>query len=287
MRATDQVTGTRSSPVGPAPSTGPDRRNVLGVLVDVVSYRQVIDRVLAAAAQSRPLTVTALAVHGVMTAVHDPAYAARLNALDIVAPDGQPVRWALNLLYRVRLRRWVSGPELVGRLLAEAAERDVPVFLYGSTPDTLEQLTNRLHAWLPELRIVGSLPSEFRSASEQDQRRLAARISASGARLVLVGLGCPRQEIFIHAMAPRLSVPLLAVGAAFDYHAGRLCPAPRWMQGSGLAWMSRLRQEPRRLWRRYLLLGPEYLVRLAAQKARMRRPVPVAPAREAPGPIAI
>jgi N-acetylglucosaminyldiphosphoundecaprenol N-acetyl-beta-D-mannosaminyltransferase len=103
---------------------------------------------------------------------------------------------------------------------------------------------------------------------------IAARIRESGARLVLVGLGCPRQEMFVYAMRNLIGVPLLAVGAAFDYHAGRLRPAPRWMQRSGLAWLWRLGIEPRRLWRRYLIPNTEYLVRLLAQKAGVWRPEP-------------
>ncbi|GAA4213970.1 WecB/TagA/CpsF family glycosyltransferase [Actinocatenispora rupis] len=260
---------------------------MLGVLVSVVDYRQVIDRLVDAAVRRRPLTVTALAVHGVMTAVHDRAYAGRLNGLDIVAPDGQPVRWALNLLHRAGVRDWVSGPDLVGRLLARAAADDLPVYLYGSTPDTVSALATRLRRRYAGLRVAGAEPSAFRTGGGVEVARLAGRIAGSGARIVLLGTGCPRQEVLASALAPRVALPVLAVGAAFDYHAGRLRPAPRWMQRYGLAWVARLWQEPRRLWRRYLLLGPGYLARLLAQRARVYRPAPVPAARAAPSSVPI
>src|SRR6266542_196034 len=198
------------------------KRNVLGVLVDAVDYEAATGKVLAAAREHRPLALTALAVHGVMTGVQDKAHGARLNAFDVVTPDGQPVRWALNL--------------------------------------------------------AGAEPSKFRSALPGEPAEIAARIKESGARLVLVGLGCPRQEVFAYAMRPLVDAPLLAVGAAFDYHTGQLRRPPAWMQRRGLEWLWRLGLEPGRLWKRYLLLNPAYLAGLAAQKTRLWRATPPPPA---------
>ncbi|MDI1460666.1 WecB/TagA/CpsF family glycosyltransferase [Catellatospora sp. KI3] len=261
-------------PAHPSTPAGTDggKHNVLGVLVDRIDYDGAVDRVLAAARQRRPLSLTALAVHGVMTGVRDPQHRARLNAFDIVAPDGQPVRWALNLLHSAELSEWVSGPELTGRVLRRMAEEDLPVYLYGSTPQVVAELGTALARAYPALRLAGAEPSGFRETSPDELAAIAARINASGARLLLVGLGCPRQEIFVHAMRPLLDLPAMAVGAAFDYHAGRLAPAPRWMQRNGLAWLWRLASEPRRLWRRYLVFNTEYLGRLGAQKLRCWRP---------------
>jgi N-acetylglucosaminyldiphosphoundecaprenol N-acetyl-beta-D-mannosaminyltransferase len=258
------------------------KRNVLGVLVDALDYDAAIAKILAAARERHPLSLTALAVHGVLTGVHDPRYNARLSAFDVVAPDGQPVRWALNILHGTRLPDWVSGPELVLRVLRRMAADGLPVYLYGTTPQTLARLSASLRRMFPELRIAGAEPSKFRAAQPGEAAAVAARIRASGARLVLVGLGCPRQEVFVYGMRPLVGVPLLAVGAAFDYHAGRLRPAPLWMQRRGLAWLWRLGLEPRRLWRRYLIPNLEYLVRLALQKARLWRPEPPVPAVQAP-----
>jgi N-acetylglucosaminyldiphosphoundecaprenol N-acetyl-beta-D-mannosaminyltransferase len=256
------------------------KRNVLGVLVDVVDYGAAAEKVLDAARERRPLALTALAVHGVMTGVQDKAHGARLNAFDVVTPDGQPVRWALNLLYRADLAERVYGPELTLRVIAGCAAEGLPVYLYGSTTQTLQRLTDKLSEQFPTLTIAGAEPSKFRLAEPGEDVEIAARIRATGARVVLVGLGCPRQEIFAYAMRPLLDVPLLAVGAAFDYHAGQLRKPPPWMQRRGLEWLWRLGLEPRRLWRRYLLLNPAYAARLAAQKSRLWRASPPAPATE-------
>jgi N-acetylglucosaminyldiphosphoundecaprenol N-acetyl-beta-D-mannosaminyltransferase len=254
------------------------KHNVLGVLVDALDYDAAVGKVMQAARERRALALTALAVHGVMTGVHDPAHKARLNALDVVTPDGQPVRWALNILHRAKLRDWVSGPELVLRVLRRMSDEGLAVYLYGSTPETLDRLSESLTGSFPALHIAGMEASKFRLAEPGEGFAIAERVVSSGARLVLVGLGCPRQEAFVHAMRGLADVPLMAVGAAFDYHAGRLRPAPNWMQRSGLAWLWRLGREPRRLWRRYLVFNVEYLLLLAAQTVRLWRPDPPAPA---------
>jgi N-acetylglucosaminyldiphosphoundecaprenol N-acetyl-beta-D-mannosaminyltransferase len=252
--------------------------SVLGVLVDAVDYEAATAKILAAAREGRPLAVTALAVHGVMTGVQDRAHGARLNSFDLVTPDGQPVRWALNSLHRAALADRVYGPDLTWKVLEAAAAEGLPVYLYGSTEPTLDRLTGALNKRFPELKIAGSEPSKFRTAAAGEPAEIAARIRASGARIVLVGLGCPRQEQFVYAMRPLVDAPMLAVGAAFDYHAGQLRKPPAWMQKRGLEWLWRLGLEPRRLWRRYLLLNPAYLARLAAQKTRVWKAAPPPPA---------
>lgn len=252
------------------------RHSVLGVTVDAVDYEYAVDRVLAAARDRQPLALTALAVHGVMTGVDDPAHEARLNSFDLVVPDGQPVRWALNTLYGTRLADRVYGPDLTLLVLRELADQDLPVYLYGSTPETLDRLTARLPRLAPGLRIAGAQPSRFRLAEPGEDDQIAKEIAATDARCVLVGLGCPRQEEFVHAMRPRLDLPLLAVGAAFDYHAGLLRTPPPSMQRHGLEWVWRLGLEPRRLWRRYLILNPRYAARWAGQRTGRWTP-PTAP----------
>jgi exopolysaccharide biosynthesis WecB/TagA/CpsF family protein len=252
--------------------------SVLGVLVDSTSYAEATDAVLTAAREGRPFALTALAVHGVMTGVQDHAHNARLNAFDLVTPDGQPVRWALNSLYNAGLTDRVYGPTLTLRVLERAAAEGLPVYLYGSTEQTLERLVARLQERYPALKIAGREASKFRAAQPGEAEEIAARISGSGARIVLVGLGCPRQETFTYAMRSRLPMPLLAVGAAFDYHAGSLREPPAWMQRRGLEWLWRLGMEPSRLWRRYLLLNPNYLARLAAQRLHLYEAAPPAAA---------
>jgi N-acetylglucosaminyldiphosphoundecaprenol N-acetyl-beta-D-mannosaminyltransferase len=255
------------------------KRNVLGILVDSTDYAEATDRIINAAVDGRPYAVTALAVHGVMEAVADSGFGAQLNSFDLVTPDGQPVRWALNLLHDSHLKDRVYGPELVLHVLRRAAERGLPIYLYGSTQPTLDRLVPSLTSLFPALKIAGSEPSKFRSVEPGEAEVIAQRITDSGAQVTLVGLGCPRQEKFTFAMRPLLNMPLLAVGAAFDYHAGGLRKPPSWMQRHALEWLWRLGLEPRRLWRRYLLLNPAYLTRLCGQKVGAFRVHPVPAAR--------
>jgi exopolysaccharide biosynthesis WecB/TagA/CpsF family protein len=250
--------------------------NVLGVEVSIVDYDAAVDRIMTAARMRRQYAVTALAVHGVMTGVQDKAHNARLNSFDLVTPDGQPVRGALNLLYHAGLTDRVYGPELTLRVLRQAAAEGLPVYLYGSTQPTLDKLVPALEGMFPALKIAGVEASKFRSVQPGEDAEIAERIKASGARLVLVGLGCPRQEIFTYAMRPLLDMPLLAVGAAFDYHAGLLRNPPPWMQRYALEWLWRLGLEPKRLWKRYVLLNPAYVTRLAAQKSGLWKAKPPA-----------
>jgi N-acetylglucosaminyldiphosphoundecaprenol N-acetyl-beta-D-mannosaminyltransferase len=247
------------------------RYPVLGVGVDAVSYETAIDMILSAARERRGLGVSALAVHGVMTGALDAEHRHRLNSLELVVPDGQPVRWALRWLHGVRLGDRVRGPTLMLRLCEHAAREGLPVYLYGSRAETLQRLRERLQRRIPALTIAGTTPSAFRCLSDPEHRDVLERIRSSGARIAFVGLGCPRQEIFTFENRLLLELPVVAVGAAFDFHAGTLPEAPEWVQRSGLEWLFRLASEPRRLWRRYLLLNPLYLAMVAAQSVNMLR----------------
>ncbi|MHB8670248.1 MAG: WecB/TagA/CpsF family glycosyltransferase [Acidimicrobiales bacterium] len=250
----------------------PVKHNVLGVLVDSLDEEAAAARVMDAARHGGHFAGAALAVHGVMTAVGDPTYRRRINDMDLVTPDGQPVRWALNLLYHCHLAERVYGPALMQRLLRMAAAEGIGVFLYGSESHVLSALEERICRDLPDLRITGTEPSKFRPAEPAELDEIAGRIAATGAGMVFVGLGCPRQEIFAHAMRPRLAMPVMAVGAAFEYHAGLRRQPPASVQRAGLQWLWRLIAEPRRLWRRYLLLNPLYAGLLGLQAARLWRP---------------
>lgn len=243
------------------------KRNVLGIGVSAIDYEAVVDKVIDAGKRRQPMSVTALAVHGVMTGVGDREHRYRLNQFDLVCPDGQPVRWALNLLHRCGLTDRVYGPSLTLFLCQAAAENDVPIFLFGATEETLVKFADRLCDEFPKLQIAGQRASRFRTLSETERDELADEIHSSGAGLCFVGLGCPRQEVFAFEMRSRLNMPLIAVGAAFAFHAGMLSQAPPWMQRNGLEWLYRLMREPGRLWKRYLTTNPAFLTRLALQKA--------------------
>lgn len=247
------------------------KQNLLGVLIDVVDYDAAVGKIVAAARESTRMTCSALAVHGVMTGVQDSQHRYRLNHLDLVVPDGQPVRWGLNWLYGHNLRERVYGPELVLRVCASAAAEGLPVFFYGSQGAILRELVKRLTLRFPDLRVAGTAPSRFRRLIPEEKEEVVREIQDSGARIVFVGLGCPRQEVFTYEFGTALGLPVLAVGAAFDFHAGSRPQAPSWMQRRGLEWCFRLLQEPRRLARRYLVLNPIYLVLLTMQRLHWRK----------------
>jgi N-acetylglucosaminyldiphosphoundecaprenol N-acetyl-beta-D-mannosaminyltransferase len=243
------------------------RHSVLGVRINAVDYDAAAERILRAARQSQPLAVSALAVHGLMTGALDATHRHRLNEIDLLVPDGQPVRWALNRLYSVALPDRVYGPNLTLELCRRAAAEGLPVFLFGGDQPLLDELSARLCQLSPGLQVAGTRASRFRTLSTNERAALVEEIRASGARLVFVGLGCPRQEVFVYEMRDALSLPLVAVGAAFPFHAGRLPQAPAWMQRRALEWLFRLASEPRRLWRRYLLLNPLFVMLLLLQLA--------------------
>ena len=240
--------------------------SVLGVEVDAVDYDAAVARIIDAAAAGRPYGVSALAVHGVMTGVDDPEHLTRLNRLHLVTPDGQPVRWAMNWLHGVELPDRVYGPRLTLEVCRAAARDGLPVYFYGSTQETLDHLADRLPTLVPGIVIAGMRPSRFSTSTEDELDVLADEIRSTGAKICMIGLGCPRQEVFAYENASRFSMPLLAVGAAFDFHAGLQAEPPAWVQRAGLQWAQRLLADPRRLWRRYLVLNPRYVWRVVRQK---------------------
>jgi exopolysaccharide biosynthesis WecB/TagA/CpsF family protein len=245
---------------------------VAGVLASATTYADATEHIIRAARARRSLLVAATSVHGVSVAAADSRFRRVLNDFDMVTPDGQPLRWGLNLLYDTHLVDRVYGPTLMLRVCEAAASQGLSVYFYGSTPVVLAALSERLVAQIPSLRIAGWYSPPFRATTVEEDVWVAREIVSSGASIVFVGLGCPRQEQWAHAQRERLSMPLVCVGAAFDFHAGLLRQAPAWMQRRGLEWAFRLAMEPRRLWRRYLRAVPMYLFLLGRQYLAMRFP---------------
>ncbi|MGJ3223602.1 WecB/TagA/CpsF family glycosyltransferase [Geobacillus thermoleovorans] len=244
---------------------------ILGVNISAVDYEYSVEAIKKAAKNGYPLAVTALAVHGVMTGYLDKQHRKRLNGLDLVVPDGQPVRWGLNWLYKIGLEERVYGPDLTLKTAEMAAKEGIPIYLYGSTEETLNKFSENLRRKFAGLIIAGQEPSKFRRLQPDEKQEVVNRIKNSGARIVFVGLGCPRQEVWVYEYRNLLNMPLLAVGAAFDFHAGTLKQAPSWMQKRGLEWFFRLTQEPKRLWKRYLYLNPYYLIVLFGEILGIKR----------------
>lgn len=246
------------------------KKSILGVQIDAVDYEAAVERFIQAAKDGRRYTTTALAVHGVMTGALEPQHRFRLNRLDMIVPDGMPVRWGLNSLHRAGLPDRVYGPNLMLKICERAALEGLPIYLFGSDADTLEKLQESLKKRFPSIQIAGAEPSKFKTLTDSEADELAQRIVASGAKMTFVGLGCPRQEIWVYEYGDKINMPAFAVGAAFPFHAGNLPQAPAWMQRNGLEWLFRLTSEPKRLWRRYLYLNPAYVLMLASQKIGFR-----------------
>ncbi len=217
--------------------------------------------------------VTAAAVNLVMSAQEQPATRAATLGATLAVPDGQPLVWALHALGHARATR-VYGPDLMAKYCARAARSGTPIYLYGGRNDerARELLQRRLRERFPGLRIVGASSPPFRELTAAEDQHEIELINSSGAAVVWVGTGQPKQEQWMHDMRSRLSPPLLiGVGAAFDFHAGLVSQAPGWMQRNGLEWVYRLSREPRRLWRRYARYNPLFVAGFTRQYARHRR----------------
>jgi N-acetylglucosaminyldiphosphoundecaprenol N-acetyl-beta-D-mannosaminyltransferase len=267
----------------------PPKLDLFGVSVSAATYEQTEDAIVAAAGCGLSAVVSCHAVHAVVTASLDPVLRARVNSFDIVAPDGQPVRWALNLLHGTRLTDRVYGPELMIRVCSRAAAARIPIFLCGGTRKVVERLGESLSIACPGLRIAGIESPPFRPLTVEEDEALVKRIQSSGARIVFVGLGCPKQDHFAYEHRQRIRAVQVCVGAAFELHAGVKKMAPAWMQRNGLEWLFRLAQEPRRLAARYLLANPWFLARTTAELlGRQMRPAGSRAAelarQETPGP---
>ena len=215
--------------------------------------------------------VTAAAVNLVMSAREDRDTRAAVLGASLAVPDGQPLVWALHALGHNRATR-VYGPDLMAHFCARAARAGTPMFLYGGrTEEALELLERRLRERFPGVQLVGGYSPPFRPLSVEEEREVIAAIDASGAHVVWVGTGQPKQEKWMHQMRPRLSAPLLVgVGAAFDFHAGLVSQAPAWMQRNGLEWLYRLCASRGAWWRRYARYNPLFVVCFLRQYLRHR-----------------
>jgi exopolysaccharide biosynthesis WecB/TagA/CpsF family protein len=232
----------------------PRKCDVFGVGVSATTYDECERVIIAAAKQHKSATVTHTSSHGLTDAARDPKFRAIINSFDIVAPDGQPVRWLVNKFHKANLPDRCYGPELMIRLCRAAARQGVSIYLYGSSQKVLDAMSWNLKQQCPNLVIAGAESPPFRALAPEETDAAIQRINDSGAGLVFIGLGCPRQDYFASENKQKIKAVQLAVGAAFDFHAGNKKMAPKWMQKRGLEWFYRLTQEPTRLWKRYFLI---------------------------------
>jgi N-acetylglucosaminyldiphosphoundecaprenol N-acetyl-beta-D-mannosaminyltransferase len=247
-------------------------RHVLGMRVDHIEFSAAAKLIAdwAAAAPDRARSICAANVHMVMVAHDDSAYRALVNRADLVVPDGVPMVWALRALGVPQQRRVRVTPDLLIEILVTCEVRGVKVGLYGGTPQTLASLTTLLAQALPDLELAYAWSPPFGPLTPTEDAAVVEQIMATGVQLLLVGIGCPKQEMWMDAHRDHLDCVMFGVGAAFDMFAGKTGNAPAWMSDRGLEWVYRLESEPRRLWRRHVFNDPRFLVLLALQTARER-----------------
>lgn len=241
----------------------PEKVDLFGVGYTPTTYDGATAAIIAAAHRHQAGVVSCHAVHAVVTCSGDADLKDKVNQFEMITPDGQPVRWGLNLLYGTALRDRVYGPELMLRLCQQAATEGVPIYLYGGSEAVVEQLAKNLNGQFPQLNIAGYESPPFRALTDEEDQQVVDRINDSGAGIVFIGLGCPKQDEFAFAHRHNIQAIQVCVGAAFDFHAGAKPTAPAWMQRHGLEWLFRLIQEPGRLWRRYLITNSVFLAKLA------------------------
>jgi N-acetylglucosaminyldiphosphoundecaprenol N-acetyl-beta-D-mannosaminyltransferase len=246
--------------------------HVLGVRVDAVQIADVVGRMeewIERRERGQYIAVTGM--HGVMEALHDEEFSGILNGASLVVPDGYPLV-VLGRRNGFALARRVYGPELMEAFCEETARRGYRHYFYGGAEGVAEELARRFARRFAGMEIAGTCCPPFRALTADEEREVREKIKASRADVVWVGLGTPKQERWMARQREALGVPVLVgVGAAFDFHTGRVAQAPRWMRENGLEWLFRLASEPRRLWRRYLIDGSEFAWLVLLEQLGLRK----------------
>ncbi len=242
--------------------TGSRKRSlpILGAKIDALNWGEVLSTLQLWAEENKSRYVCICNVHSVVTAYDNNEFCRIINQADMATPDGMPIAWAMRLQGFSRQER-INGPELMWRYCKQAAENGQSVFFYGSTEQTLVLLKQSFQSTLSNLKIAGMLSPPFRKLTKEEDSIEVEQINTSGASVVFVGLGCPKQEIWMAGHMGRVNAVMIGVGAAFDFQAGVITRAPQWVQDIGLEWLYRLIIEPRRLWRRYLVSNLSFILR--------------------------
>jgi N-acetylglucosaminyldiphosphoundecaprenol N-acetyl-beta-D-mannosaminyltransferase len=248
-------------------SIAPTARHILGMRVDATTYDDAASRIVRWAHGSESRYVCVAAVNNVMQAHEDDRFRQVMNDADLVTPDGMPLVWGLRKL-GVKDATRVYGPDLTPVVLTMAERDGLSVGFYGGAPEVLESLLRAVRRRWPDLRVPYAYSPPYRPPTPDEDRRIVDDISASGAQILFVGLGCPKQETWMAAHRDRVAAPMVGVGAAFDFLAGTKRQAPAVVRNSGLEWVFRLVVEPGRLWKRYLHQNPRFAFLFAGQLAR-------------------
>ena len=248
-----------------------ERVNVLGVGISALNLERACAVMAEAVEKGRKGYISVTGVHGVTEAQDDPEFRRILNGSFLCTPDGMPMVWMGKLARHEKMDR-VYGPDLMALICERGVARGWKHFFYGGAPGVAEELKAKLTARFPGMQVVGTYTPPFRALNADEERELTELVARTKPDFFWVGLSTPKQERFMAAYLPKLDAKLMiGVGAAFDFHAGKVKQAPRWIQRSGLEWAYRVWQEPRRLWKRYARNNPLFLARVFLQKSGLRK----------------
>ena len=234
------------------------RHRVVSLDVDQVTHDSAVERVVRLAKSGRGSYVCFGTVHMVMESHDSPEFAARVNAADMIVPDGMPMIWMQRLQKAVHPER-VRANDLMMLLMAAAEQEELKVGFYGGRPEVIDAILDRARREHPRLEIAYAYSPPFRPLTPEEDADIIRQINDSGTQILFMGLGCPKQENWMAGHRDRLNCVMLGVGASFDFYAGNVKESPAWLGRLGLEWLHRLTQEPKRLWRRYLILNPRFI----------------------------
>ena len=240
------------------------RLSILGAHINALTWDDALGQILAWGHGHESRYVSMCNVHSVVTTTRDQQFKSVINSADLALADGAPIAWAIRKLGHIRQER-ISGPDLMWRYLAEAERFAQVVFFFGGTDATLVKLSAAIRVRFPKLMIGGTCSPSFSGSTVEEDEGHVRTINRAGAHVVFIGLGCPKQEIWMAAHRGRIDAVMIGVGAAFDFHAGTIKRAPLWWQRNGLEWLYRLCSEPKRLFRRYLVTNTLFLVGISRQ----------------------
>lgn len=241
-----------------------NNRYILGMRVDATNYNKATNQVIQWVKNNESRYVCIANVHMTMEAYDNPEFQKVVNSADMVTPDGMPLVWTLRRL-GIKIDDRVYGPTLMLHVCEAAEKHGIPIGLYGGSSETLEALKKNLKNKYTNIKIVYSYSPPFRSLTPEEDQQIVTDINALGVKILFVGLGCPKQEYWMNSHQKQFKLVMLGVGAAFDFHAGKIKQAPRWMQNIGIEWLFRLIMEPKRLWKRYLKHNPRFVVLIILQ----------------------
>jgi N-acetylglucosaminyldiphosphoundecaprenol N-acetyl-beta-D-mannosaminyltransferase len=248
-----------------------NRVRVVSLFPDVVSHNATIEKVAELVNAGDGGYVCFSTVHMTMEAHDDPEFAKIVNGADLIVTDGMPIVWMQKLQGKKDANR-VRANDMMIALCAYAAEKNLSVGFYGGKPEVIDKIRERAGRDHPDLKIAYAFSPPFRPLAEAEDAEITAEINRAAPDILFMGLGCPKQENWMAAHQEKLKAVMLGVGASFDFYAGNVKESPAWLGKLGLEWLFRFMQEPKRLWRRYLILNPRFVWLAAIQLLKGRNP---------------